>query len=108
MKTRVVLLALVLCCACTPALTGREKGGLLGYALGSGIGAGIGAAAGDPVLGAVAGGPVGAAVGVEVANRQRRDQEIAELRRTLERQQAEITLLREGLRRLGRREWLEP
>ena len=45
MKTRAVVLVLVLCCACTPSLTGREKGGLLGYALGSGIGAGIGAAA---------------------------------------------------------------
>jgi len=108
MKTRAALLVLVLCCACTPALTGREKGGLLGYALGSGIGAGIGAAAGDPVIGAVAGGPVGAAVGVAVANRHQRDQEIAELRRTLERQQAEMTLLREGLRRLSRRDWLEP
>ena len=98
----------VMVTACTPPLTSRETGGLAGYLIGSGVGAGLGAAAGNPLLGAIAGGPVGAAIGVEMANRRQRDEEIVRLRHEVAQQAHEIQRLQEGLRRLSRRDWLEP
>jgi outer membrane lipoprotein SlyB len=108
MKRLCLMMLIVMMTACMPPLTGREKGGLAGYLIGSGLGAGLGAAAGDPLIGAVAGGPVGAAIGVEVANRRQRDEEMTRLQQELAQQEYEIQRLQEGLRRLSRRDWLEP
>ena len=42
------------------------------------------------------------------ASWRERDRQIADLQAQLAAQQHEVDLLREGMRRLGRSEWLEP
>lgn len=108
MKTLWVAVVVSLCAACTPPLSDRERGVGIGYLVGSSVGAGIGAATGNPALGAVAGGPVGAVAGWGWASGRERDRQIAELQARVAAQQQEVQLLREGMRRLGRSEWLEP
>jgi outer membrane lipoprotein SlyB len=108
MRARLVAVVVSVCAACAPPLSDRERGVGIGYLVGSGVGAGIGAATGNPALGAVAGGPVGAAAGWGWTRERERDRQIAELQARLAAQEQEVKVLREGVRRLGRSEWLEP
>ena len=107
-RVSTLVFVLGLCAACAPPLTERERDVGLGYLVGSGVGAGVGAATGNPALGAIAGGPVGAVTGWGWASWRERDRQIADLQAQLAAQQHEVDLLREGMRRLGRSEWLEP
>ena len=109
MNAYVLILVLTfLCSGCGTTWTPTEKGAVTGYVVGSGVGAGIGAALGNPALGAVAGGPVGAGVGILAARSMGAEQHIRALQDDLARLNAELTIQREGLRRLAREQWLEP
>ena len=104
----VVLSVLSLCCACSSPLTAREKGGLFGYLVGSAVGTGAGYATGSPALGAAIGGPVGAVAGVTVARGDEQSRELRALQEQVARQQEEVERLRADVRRLARKQWLEP
>jgi uncharacterized protein YcfJ len=97
-KRVVVGVLLFTLAGCTQPLSTREKGTLGGGALGAGAGALIGSAVGSPGAGAAIGGALGAVTGAVTSDQlQAQDnllsaqqREIEELRRQVQRQQAEL------------------